>query len=243
MATPPEQVRAGLALVAAEATIDLQAAAASTSTTAELEAVLFVAAPIVVSDYSDGAAALALEWYEELREIAAPRRAFSPEPIRLVTDENVKAIVAAATRNLRDASPEEVDDAMQTVLRLVSDRSSELVLDGFRDTMTANALADPGAVGWRRFARPEACKFCKMLAAKGAVFTEKTARFAAHGAVMAGGRKGGNCMCIAGPEFGGLRTWTEASPMQYMASRRKRSPQQRIKLREYLAENFPDAPG
>lgn len=243
MATSPDQIRAGLAVVAADAVTELATVVEPAESAEELRALLFLAAPIVVGDYSDGTAALALEWYEELREIAAPSRSFQPEPVRLVTDEYVRSIVAASTVALAENPASVPPEALNVALKLVIDSIPELVADGFRDTITANALSDPAAAGWKRFARPGACKFCLMLAAKGAVFTEKTARFAAHGAVMNGKRKGGDCQCVAGPEFGSPDVWAEATPMQYMASKRNRSSKEKARLREYLTDNFPDAPG
>lgn len=242
MATPDE-VRTALSSVTAAAAAELAAAAEPAESAEELRALLFLAAPIIVSDYSDGSAALALEWYEELREAAAPRRPFAPEPIRLVTDEYVRSVVAASTVALTDNPANVPAETLDTVLKLVVDSIPEIVADGFRDTITTNAINDPASAGWKRFARPGACKFCVMLAAKNAVFTEKTARFAAHGAVMKGGRKGGDCQCIAGPEFGGTGTWAEATPMQYLASRRRRTAKQRAELRDYLNDNHADAPG
>lgn len=242
--TPPDRVRAALTVVTNAAAEDARTVAASGGSPEEIRAALFVAAPLIVSDYTDGASALALDWYEELRDAAAVTRPFTPVLVQPAPDEEVRAIVAATTLALVEApQPSTVPDPLETSLELLGGRLVELVAAGFRDTITENTHADPAAVGWRRFARPEACKFCKMLAAKGAVFTERTARFAAHGAVMGGNRKGGNCMCIAGPEFGGIDTWTEATPMQYVASRRKRTPKQRAELRDYLNEHFPDAPG
>lgn len=242
MATPDE-VRTALTAVTAAAATELATAAEPAESAEELRALLSLAAPIIVSDYSDGTAALALDWYEELREIAAPRRPFAPEPIRLVTDEYVRSVVAASTVALVDDPAGTSTEVLDVTLRLVVDSIPEIVADGFRDTITTNAVNDPASAGWKRFARPGACKFCLMLAAKGAVFTEKTARFAAHGAVMAGKRKGGDCQCIAGPEFGGRDIWTEATPMQYLASRPRRDAYDRARLREYLNENYPDAPG
>ena len=240
---PPSQVRTGLTIVSAAAAEELAVVAAQTTSAEEMRAALFLAAPIIVSEYSDGTAALALDWYEELREFAAPEEAFAPSPVRLVTDEDVRAAIAAATVALQSTPDDLAPDAITTTLRLVGGRVEELVADAFRDTITVNSNQDPESVGWRRFARPEACKFCVMLAAKGAVYTERTARFAAHGAVMGGNRKGGNCMCIAGPAFGGKEIWAEATPMQYLASRRKRTAKQKAELRDYLNEHFPDAPG
>lgn len=241
--TPPDQVRSGLALVTGAAAQDLQAVATSGASTTEVRSALFVAAPLIVGEYSDGAAALALDWYEELRDAASPDRPYAPVPVRLVTDENVRAVVALSTVALMDTPAPMPEDPIGSSLRLVVGGLQELVADAFRDTMTKNVVADPAAVGWRRFARPGACKFCLMLASRGAVYKEATARFAAHGAVMRGKNRGGNCMCIAGPAFGGPTAWSEATPMQYLASRPERDAEDHAKLREYLNDNFPDAPG
>lgn len=239
--TPPSEVRAALTVVAAEAAADATSIAAQTSTAQEARAALLLAVPLIVGDYSDGAAAVALDWYEELREAAEVRRPFKPQPFRLVTDEYVRNVVAASTKALAEPDEKFSMDDIGITLELVDGSIQELVAGAFRDTITRNVAADPQAAGWRRFARPGACQFCRMLADKGAVFTEKTARFAAHGAVMGGNRKGGNCMCIAGPEFGDPSTWTEASAMQYVASKRQRDAVDRANLRAYLNENFPES--
>lgn len=217
--------------------------AESAATTEDLRAALFLAAPIIVADYSDGTAALALDWYEELRDASEVTRPFTPAPIRLVTDDYVRSVIAATTKALLEVPQSELPEVKQATITLVRDSIPEMVADGFRDTITKNATADPAAAGWRRFARPGACKFCLMLAARGAVYTEATARFAAHGAVMAGNRRGGDCMCIAGPAFGGKEIWAEATPMQYLASRPQRDQYDRDNLRAYLKEHYPDAPG
>jgi hypothetical protein len=207
---------------------------------------LFAATPLIINDYTSGSSALALDWYEELRDAARVAQRFSPRPLVLVTDDEIAAIVAETTAALHDIErgiEKDIEAALAESLELLEAEIEEEVAAAFRDTMTGNVSADPAAVGWRRFARPEACKFCLMLAARGAVYTEATARFAAHGAVMGGNRKGGNCMCIAGPAFGGKETWAEASPMQYVASSAKRTAAQQATLRDYLNKNFPDAPG
>jgi hypothetical protein len=206
---------------------------------------LFAATPLIVSEYGSGSSTLALDWFEELRAEAKPSQPYTPTPRLTVTDDDVAAMVARITASLHevDASRAAVDALMAESLSLLESGVQNEVAGGFRDTITQNAKDDPASVGWRRFARPEACKFCLMLAARGAVYTEATARFAAHGAEMNGGRKGGDCMCIAGPAFKGKEVWAEATPMQYLASRTKRTAKQRADLRDYLNHNFPDAPG
>lgn len=249
MASTPSRVRRALRIVAQAAAADLRSvanAASESGSPSEIRAALFAATPLIVSDYTDGSSALAIDWYEELRDAAQARGQFSPNPLVLVTDDELAAIVAETTSALHDIErgiEEDLEAALAESLELLEAEIQEEVAQAFRDTMTGNVERDPAAVGWRRFARPEACKFCLMLAARGAVYTEATARFAAHGAVMRGNRKGGNCMCIAGPAFGGKEIWAEATPMQYVASQSERTPEQQAALRDYLNANFPDAPG
>lgn len=251
--TTPEQVRSGLQIVTTAASSDLRAAAEAEEAPATLRAALFAATPLVIAEFGSAAAALGAEWYEELRDTAALvgqiTRTFRPRLILPATEEQIAATVAKTTEDLysleRDTSARVIDfeEAKQRILKDIADETEQAVANALRQTVTWNVAEDPDAAGWRRFARPEACKFCLMLAARGAVYTEATARFAAHGALMAGQRKGGNCMCIAGPAFGGPEVWSEATPMQYVASRKKRTPKQSAALRDYLNQNFPDAPG
>lgn len=244
MATP-SQIRAVLLRLGRRAQREVEEVATSSTDPAAVRAALFAATPLIVGEYVNGSSALALEWYDDLRLEAAPAERFTPSPLRIVTDEDVAAVVAettAAIYDLQRGIEREIDEAVAESVRLLAEEAERLVAESFRETMIANVEADPAAVGWRRFARPEACKFCLFLAERGAVYTEATARFAAHGAVMAGGRKGGNCMCIAGPEFSETG-WVEADPIQYVASQRTRTPKQRAALRAVLNEQFPDAPG
>lgn len=248
MATTPEQIRSGLHIVADAAAADVAAAAEQAETPSDFRAVLFAVAPAAVAAYGPAAAALGAEWYEELRDAAAAigdiTRPFVPTLVLPETEDKVKAIVATASVDFSDRPEAEVvdfEEAKARILRDIEDATRANVAEAMRQTVVENVTADPDASGWRRFARPGACKFCRMLADRGAVYTRDTVRFAAHGAVMPGGRKGGNCMCFAGPAFG--KPDEEATALQYAASRKKRTAKQRAALRKYLNENFPDAPG
>jgi hypothetical protein len=247
VATSPSQVRRGLGRLAGGATRDLRRVAAQApKDPAAHRAVLFAATPVILSTYAEAAGVLAVDWYEELRDDAGISDLFQPRLILSTTDDEIAAMVAQATTSLYDLQrgiAEEIEEAFAESLAQLEAEYEQAIANEFRDTITQNVDEDPKAGGWRRFARPEACKFCLMLADRGAVYTEATARFAAHGAVMGGNRKGGNCMCIAGPAFGGPTEWSEATPMQYVASQAKRTPAQSAALRAYLNKNFPDAPG
>ena len=234
MATP-EQVRTALTVVTAAAAADLRTVAEQTQQDASaIRASLFAATPLIVSDYAEGSAALALDWYDELRDAARAFTAFTPQPLVLVTDDDVSAAVAVSTDSLYEIErglERDFEEAFQESLALVEAEVQKFVASGFRDTMTENTVQDPDAVGWQRFARPDGCKFCLMLAARGAVFTEATANFAAHT----------NCHCVVGPSFD--PDAPQADVMQYVASKKQRTEKERAALRDYLNENFPDAPG
>lgn len=249
MATPPSEVRTALTTVAADGAAEVTTIAAQAGPDAV--SVLMEAVPGIVDFYLDAAAELALEWYEELRVEASPSRLFEPAPITPLRVDLIQNQITSAARDIaanfeREMARVAADleaEAQRAVAERVASFAEEEIAGGFRATIVENSERDPAAAGWRRFARPEACKFCKMLAAKGAVFTKETARFAAHGATTGGKVTGGNCMCIAGPAFKGAEEWAEATPMQYVASQRDRTEKQRADLRAYLNKNFPDDRG
>lgn len=71
------------------------------------------------------------------------------------------------------------------------------VLDGARTATVAAAEDDDLAVGFARYASATACAFCKMLAARGAVYTsERTAQF-----TTGGHRYHDGCVCLPVPVF------------------------------------------
>ena len=68
---------------------------------------------------------------------------------------------------------------------------SRHVNDGGRDTILGSVQADRRARGWQRITAANPCSFCAMIAARGAVFREDTARFEAHD----------HCACSAEPVY------------------------------------------
>jgi hypothetical protein len=65
----------------------------------------------------------------------------------------------------------------------------EYALQPGRDTVRRSSVADPASAGWARSTSGNACEFCEMLAGRGAVYSEDTADFEAHG----------HCNCVAVP--------------------------------------------
>jgi hypothetical protein len=188
-------------------------------------ALLLEAAPEVISYYSVGSSALAADYYDDERERAAPPKLYVAEPVIVDRTEKIRRAIAWA------ADPLFGDDAAAASGRLAEVVQLETARP-FRDTIITNRRRDPSAVGWRRVTSG-GCKMCVMLAAKGAVYSDTTARFATHT----------NCKCSAQPVFSSSDYGEEASVMQYMASRKKRTPEQQARLREYLNTNYSDFPG
>lgn len=215
--------KAALALLTGKAVETTLSLFRSTSGSAEARrAQLLDAVPEVVGYYSDGSSALAADFYEDERERAAAAGFFIAEPI--VLDRTVKlrrAIVWAAEPLTKDLTGD-VEKRLAEIIQLESARP-------YRDTILTNRSRDPQAVGWRRVTSG-GCGFCQMLAGKGTVYRESTVRFAAHD----------HCGCTAAPVFLGGEQGPEVSVMQYVASKRSRTPEQRAALRDYLATYYPD---
>ncbi|WFR66630.1 hypothetical protein P9139_18070 [Curtobacterium flaccumfaciens] len=227
MSTPDES-RADLQLVTAAAVEDAQQVFASTSGSPESRRLqLLDTVPGLIGYYSDGSAALAADFYEESRELARARTSFQ---VSLTVADRVVKIrrgIAWAAEPLFGATDDgdDVDGRLAQVVQLETARP-------YRDTILNNRKRDPAAIGWAR-AAAGGCKFCRMLADRGAVYRERSANFAAHP----------HCHCTAYPVFKGGEHGPEANAMQYLASRRSRTPAQHAALREYLNENYPDIPG
>lgn len=180
--------------------------------------------PEVVAYYQEGSAALAADFYDDERDLAGVAGSFDTDLVIVDRTVKLRRAIAWSAEPLFDGDDVLAGKRLAGIVQLETARS-------YRDTVTANTERDPQAIGWRRVASG-GCKFCAMLAARGAVYTANTARFAAHG----------HCHCTAAPAFVGY-DGPEASTVQYVASKKNRTPAQRAQLREYLNENFADLPG
>jgi hypothetical protein len=233
VATSPEAVRAQLAVATTAASAEVVNAVAGVALERQVQAAL-TATQLIVPAYYDAAGSLAVAWYDERRDESSPSTSYSPT---IIGDPETDWIEREVEK-FRDDMAADLEIETQRMLDEAVRLAEKEIARGFRQTITVNAVADPDAAGWKRHARPEACKFCLMLEGKGAVYVRETATFAAHT----------SCHCIAGPEFGGKEIWAEATPMQYAASSRRAPTEEaqaerNAKLRAYLNENYPDAPG
>lgn len=211
-----EAARRGLILITTEAvTTASRLVTANPDTT---KTALLAAAPEIVAYYSDGTAALAADHYDDLRAAADPPRRYVAEPVVNLRPEKVEVGVLWAVGPLYQEQPD-----LDLTLTRVSEVIQLETARPFRHTITTNTHRDPSAQGWRRIAEG-GCKFCRMLAGRGAVYKADTARFASHP----------HCNCSAAPVFDG-QPGPEADAMQYVASKRTRSPSEKQALRDFLA--------
>jgi len=188
-------------------------------------ALLLDATPELVAYYADGTSALAADFYDDAREAAAAPKLYVAEPIVVDRTEKIRRAVAWASEPLFGDDPRDASSRLSEVVNLETARP-------YRDTILTNRRRDPSAVGWRRI-NSGGCKMCRMLADRGAVYTEKSVRFAAHP----------NCKCSAQPVFSSEDYGEEASVMQYMASKKRRTPEQQANLRDYLNAYYEDFHG
>lgn len=215
----PDQSRAALALVTSAAVESAGQLLSAASGSPDVQrAVLLDGIPTIIAYYSDGSAALAADFYDDERDAAGAAGRFTAEPVILDRGRKIGNAVAWSTQPLFG----EVPDVASAASRLAEVVQLETARP-YRDTILTNRRRDPAAVGWRRVAAG-GCKFCRMLADRGAVFKESTARFASHE----------NCNCTAQPVFD-RQAGDEASAMQYVASKRRRTVKERQALRDYLA--------
>ena len=178
---------------------------------------LLEAVPEVIAYYSLGSSALAADFYDEERDRADVRRRFLAEPVIPDRGEKIARAIVWAAEPLFAPAEQDAPSRLAEVVQLETARP-------YRDTITTNRRRDPSAVGWRRIAE-SGCRFCRMLAGRGAVYKAETARFASHT----------HCHCTAAPVFKG-QDGPEASALQYVASKRRKTEADRARVRAYLAD-------
>lgn len=225
--TTPAESRAALALVSGTAVaLSGQVLDGSPGSSDARRLTLLNDVPQVISYYSDGSSALAADLYDDERERQRARGRFVAAPVVLDRTVKIRRGIAWASEPMFDGDLASTRSRLAEIVQLNVARP-------YRDTILTARRLDPEAVGWKRIARGGGCKFCQMLAANGAIYSEKTVRFAAHD----------NCQCTAAPVFRGGEIGPEASAEQYLASKRTRTEKEKSVLRSYLNTYFPDASG
>jgi hypothetical protein len=190
---------------------DLAALWKQVSDAAQARVALMDVLPSLIETYGSAAATLAATWYDEARTKAAVAGSFEAIPIE-PSDRGAHALVGWATQTATD---------MDTLQVLLMGGVQRRIADHMRDTIATSAVTDPQAKGWARAGQGGCTSgFCDMLIARGAVYTEASADFAAHD----------HCQCYAVPAFDG-----EPRPVKpYTPSLRNVSDADRARVRDYL---------
>ena len=179
--------------------------------------------------YGDAAAALAADWYEDVREASQARGSFPPV---LASPPEPARWEALARWGVDPLFAEQPDPA--TALAKVAGGLQRSIADQHRLTVVESSIADPAASGWRRVGVGDSCGFCRMLIDKGHVFTEATSTFRSHD----------NCNCAASPSFAPNVVKVTGEP--FRQSRRKegwskeRKAAENRRAYEYIADKYGD---
>lgn len=220
MATPDQARAALIAVTDAAVTAGSTLLAGSTDTRAARNDLLD-ALPALIETYSDGTAALAADYYDDVRDTAGAHGSYLAEPVVNLRPEKIRIGGLWTIKPLLLPEPDigAAQERLAEVIQLETARP-------FRDTITTNSHRDPASVGWRRITHG-GCDLCRFLAARGAVYRQDTANFATHP----------HCRCGAVPVFDG-QDGDEASALQYVASDRRagRTRKQRDAINEALAQ-------
>lgn len=139
--------------------------------------------PALIDTYGMAAAAVAADWYDDLRESQGVGGRFVAIPAD-IEDTGAHALVGWAL-------DEATDDG--SLVALLEGGVQRRVVNFGRFTITQSSYADPRAEGWMRLGSGSNCPFCDLLISRGAVYSEATVTFASHD----------HCNCIAAPAFKG----------------------------------------
>lgn len=159
--------------------------------------VIYTYVPAIAERYGLAAGSLAADWYDDVREAAEVAGYFRASPATLPDEGRYRALAAWASTK---------DD----VEALVTGGVQRIIANAHRETIMYSSFADPRAEGWARFSAggDGSCTFCYMLISRGAVYTDRTAKFGAHD----------DCNCGAGPVWKGHQRTVD----KYRKSARRR---------------------
>lgn len=167
--------------------------------------------PAIVTEYGSMGAAMAAEWYDDQRAKVGATGRFSALPLT-AEDRGAHSLIGWALATATDDT---------SLASLIAGGVQRRIADHVRYTIAGNSVSDRAAKGWQRVG-VGGCKdgFCDMLIARGAVYSEASADFAAHD----------NCKCSAVPAWGG----EPLAVKPYTPSTRQASDADRARVREYL---------
>lgn len=210
------ELRQAVADLSTLASADLAALWASVSTAEQAREALRDILPGLVDVYGSAAGTVAADWYDDLRdEVGAAGRFFAI--VAPLEDVGTDALAGWGIGPLFQADPD-----WEAARSLIDGGLQRRIANASRDTIVGSTYQDRAAVGWQRVGAGS-CAFCRMLIARGDVYSEGTARFASHD----------HCNCSATPAFKG-----EPLPVTpYKPSERNTTDADRKRVRDWLSVN------
>lgn len=183
MATRPETYRRAQAALSARATADLRKVwpRLLTMRTDSMAEALALVLEEVADKYGSASAAIAAEWFEEMRDTAGMTGSFRASAAAMPSTERLEVLARWGVGPLFGASPDPV-----AALHLVSGGLSRQVLGVGRETLMESIASDPASPTYARHASANACAFCAMLATRGAVYTSESSARSVSGESLGG---------------------------------------------------------
>jgi hypothetical protein len=181
--------------------------------------------PALGDRYGDAAAALAADWYEELRDAAEARGRFTPVLAQAPDAGRWESLAGWAVGPLFGATPDRAG-----ALTLLAGGLQRSIADQHRLTVVQSSAEDPAASGWRRVGVGENCGFCRMLIDRGHVYTEASVTFRSHD----------HCNCAASPEFASNVVKVSREPYRQSQKTRNDATKAKDNARAYdfIAEHY-----
>ncbi|MEE1813553.1 hypothetical protein PUR59_00610 [Streptomyces sp. SP18ES09] len=165
----------------------------------------------LIDRYGAAAATLAAEFYDQQRLTADVSGSFHAVPAAETPETQVEQSLRWATADLWPTGKEQepLDVRLAAVQARAQGVAQKLVADRARATMRDSAGRDRGAVAYARAAALGACSFCKLMAARGAVYKDAARagrdandKFSGDASVV---KFHDNCHCTIVPVFRGQR--------------------------------------
>lgn len=172
----------------------------------DIKAALAEILPELGDKYGDAAAAMAADWYENLRESEGVTTRFRSVLAKRTEEAQWRALIWRVMGPFYtvNAEPDPAD-----ALTIARGGLQRAVANQHRLTIVDSSKADPKSKGWRRVGVGENCKFCEMLISRGAVFRGDTVTFRSHD----------SCNCAAMPNWSSDVVYASGMPYEQSKAR------------------------
>jgi hypothetical protein len=152
---------------------------------AEVRAAVLAFFPELVTAYGDASALLGADFYDSLRNVPPSAARFRATLAGSAPAEQAEGSVRWALGSLFAEQPDQA-------LMNLSGSAQRLVLQAGRDTIARSAFTDPVRTGFARVPQGDTCKFCVMVASRGAIYKDASA-------AGEGNRYHDDCNCVPTP--------------------------------------------